>query len=96
MEDTLADIAVYDQRQRVCNLGYLRVPYLKNDGNVGYRCASEPIKAYEVTRLRITTTLVIRLRMMMTLSCSNDRKRGCNLGYLRAPYLKDDGNVGYR
>ena len=28
----------------MCNLGYLRTGYLKEDGTVGYRCAAEPVK----------------------------------------------------
>lgn len=34
------------KRRRVCDLGYLREPYRKDDGTVGYRCASEPIDDY--------------------------------------------------
>jgi len=44
LEGTLSDKANYDQRPRVCNLGYLRTPYMKEDGEVGYRCAAEPVK----------------------------------------------------
>jgi NAD(P)H-dependent flavin oxidoreductase YrpB (nitropropane dioxygenase family) len=29
-------------RTRVCDLGYLRNPYRRGDGTIGYRCASEP------------------------------------------------------
>ncbi|HET9598032.1 MAG TPA: nitronate monooxygenase [Anaeromyxobacteraceae bacterium] len=29
-------------RTRVCDLGYLRSPYRRGDGTIGYRCASEP------------------------------------------------------
>jgi len=29
-------------RKRVCDLGYLRHPYRKDDGSVGYRCPGEP------------------------------------------------------
>lgn len=43
---TLADDAVYQERPRLCDLGYLRVPYLREDGQVGYRCASEPVRHY--------------------------------------------------
>ncbi|KAJ1493203.1 hypothetical protein T484DRAFT_1929666, partial [Baffinella frigidus] len=35
----------YEERPRVCNLGYLRTAYEK-DGKLGYRCASEPIDDY--------------------------------------------------
>ncbi len=33
-------------RQRVCDLGYLRVAYLEPDGTIGYRCSGEPIDQY--------------------------------------------------
>jgi NAD(P)H-dependent flavin oxidoreductase YrpB (nitropropane dioxygenase family) len=33
-------------RERVCDLGYLRVAFMGPDGKVGYRCASEPVDAY--------------------------------------------------
>jgi len=34
------------ERERICDLGYLRVAYRKAAGGIGYRCASEPIEAY--------------------------------------------------
>ncbi|HEX6644921.1 MAG TPA: nitronate monooxygenase [Gemmatimonadales bacterium] len=34
------------ERERVCDLGYLRVAYRREDGSLGYRCAAEPVKAY--------------------------------------------------
>ncbi|KAL7477249.1 hypothetical protein ACHAW6_003062 [Cyclotella cf. meneghiniana] len=43
---TLSDPKVYDARPRVCNLGYLRSPYLKPNGEVGYRCPAEPVNDY--------------------------------------------------
>ena len=36
----------YAQRERICDLGYLRVPYRAEDGRLGYRCAAEPADAY--------------------------------------------------
>lgn len=43
---TLADPAVYDHRRRICDLSYLRAPYAKPDGTIGYRCPGEPKGAY--------------------------------------------------
>ncbi len=43
---TLADDAVYAARPRRCDLGYLRVPYQRHTGTVGYRCPAEPVDAY--------------------------------------------------
>ncbi len=39
---TVADPATYAQRERVCDLGYLRTPFRKPDGSLGYRCPGEP------------------------------------------------------
>jgi len=30
----------------VCDLGYLREPFTKPDGSLGYRCAGEPVADY--------------------------------------------------
>jgi NAD(P)H-dependent flavin oxidoreductase YrpB (nitropropane dioxygenase family) len=43
LEKTLADATTYSERCRICDLGYLRHPYRKDDGSVGYRCPSEPV-----------------------------------------------------
>lgn len=46
VEGTISEPPVYEQRRRVCDLGYLRVPYVRDDGTLGYRCPSEPVDAY--------------------------------------------------
>ncbi len=46
LEGSLSEDAVYQARTRVCNLGYLRELHQKEDGTVGYRCASEPVELY--------------------------------------------------
>jgi nitronate monooxygenase len=43
---TLADEAVYAARERICDLGYLRHLYRREDGTVGYRCPAEPVDDY--------------------------------------------------
>ncbi|GAB2877291.1 nitronate monooxygenase [Nocardioides pacificus] len=43
---TLSDPAVYDERPRLCDLGYLRTPYRSESGAIGYRCPSEPVHMY--------------------------------------------------
>ena len=43
---TLSDQDVAEGRTRVCDLGYLRSPYRKPNGRVGYRCPSEPVSDY--------------------------------------------------
>ena len=46
LDGTLSDPAIYDQRRRLCDLGFLRTPYRRPDGSIGYRCAAEPEAAY--------------------------------------------------
>jgi nitronate monooxygenase len=43
---TLSQESVYEQRKRICDLGFLRHLYKKPDGTVGLRCPSEPVKEY--------------------------------------------------
>jgi nitronate monooxygenase len=46
LEGTLSNEVDYLARMRICDLGYLREPYRRDDGSIGYRCASEPIAHY--------------------------------------------------
>jgi len=46
MAGTIADQTVYEQRHRVCDLGYLRHAYKTPEGTVGWRCGSEDVAAY--------------------------------------------------
>lgn len=46
LKDSLYNDAVYQQRDRICDLGFLRNAYKKEDGKLGYRCASEPKELY--------------------------------------------------
>jgi len=43
LEGSYSDAEVAVARTRVCDLGYLREPYAAPDGNIGYRCAAEPV-----------------------------------------------------
>jgi NAD(P)H-dependent flavin oxidoreductase YrpB (nitropropane dioxygenase family) len=43
IEGTLSDEKVYASRKRICDLGYLRHPYRRPDGTLGYRCPAEPV-----------------------------------------------------
>jgi NAD(P)H-dependent flavin oxidoreductase YrpB (nitropropane dioxygenase family) len=44
---TISEPDVYEQRERKCDLGYLREAYLKPNGSTGYRCAAEPPDAFD-------------------------------------------------
>ncbi|WKZ32105.1 MAG: nitronate monooxygenase [Thermodesulfobacteriota bacterium] len=37
---------VFEERERVCDLGYLRHVYKKDGGSLGYRCPAEPVDEY--------------------------------------------------
>jgi nitronate monooxygenase len=46
LEDSLSDQIAYEKRSRICDLGYLRTAYRRDDGTVGWRCPSEPVDDY--------------------------------------------------
>jgi nitronate monooxygenase len=43
---TMSSDAVYQARERVCDLGYLRTAFRMDNGRVGYRCPAEPVDTY--------------------------------------------------
>jgi nitronate monooxygenase len=46
VEGTSSQLPIYQERKRVCDLGYLREPYAEGEGKIGYRCAAEPVQNY--------------------------------------------------
>ena len=46
LEGTLSSADVYEERDRCCDLGYLRTAYRNDRGRIAYRCASEPIGTF--------------------------------------------------
>ena len=46
LEGTLSEAEVFAKRRKVCDLGFLREFYLKDDGAIGYRCPAEPEAAF--------------------------------------------------
>jgi len=46
IEGSMSDHEVYDERVRLCDIGLLRTPYIKEDGQIGYRCPAEPEDQY--------------------------------------------------
>lgn len=46
LEGTISSEAVYQARERVCDLGYLRTAYRMDGGRIGYRCAAEPVDTF--------------------------------------------------
>lgn len=43
---TLSEADCFEQRRRVCDLGYLRHLYCAENGTIGYRCPAEPVDDY--------------------------------------------------
>lgn len=43
---TVAQKEIYEKRTRICDLGYLRHAYKKEDGSIGQRCPAEPVADY--------------------------------------------------
>lgn len=43
LEGTLTDPKLAAGRKRICDLGYLRTGYRRDDGSVGWRCPAEPV-----------------------------------------------------
>ena len=43
---TLSDAKLLPARARLCDLGYLRRAYRKEDGTIGYRCPAEPVEDF--------------------------------------------------
>ena len=46
IEGSVASPSVYQARERVCDLGYLRTAYRTESGRLGFRCPAEPVDTY--------------------------------------------------
>lgn len=46
LTDTLSNERVYEKRTRICDLGYLRHAYQREDASIGWRCPAEPVDDY--------------------------------------------------
>ncbi|MCU0513503.1 MAG: nitronate monooxygenase [Anaerolineae bacterium] len=46
IDGTMSDPAVYAARDRICDMGFLRRLYKRDDGQIGYRCPAEPVDDY--------------------------------------------------
>jgi nitronate monooxygenase len=57
LEGTSSEPNVYDGRNRVCDLGYLREPYAAGDNQIGYRCSAEPVENYVAKDGKIEDTV---------------------------------------
>jgi len=46
LKGTMSDSDVYEKRHRKCDLGYLRILFKRENGQIGYRCPSEPVGVF--------------------------------------------------
>ncbi len=46
LDGTCSQAEVYEARQRICDLGFLREAYATPDGTIGYACSAEPQASY--------------------------------------------------
>lgn len=46
LEGTLSDLGEYLRRPRICDFGFLRRIYRRDDGRLGYRCPAEPERGW--------------------------------------------------
>jgi NAD(P)H-dependent flavin oxidoreductase YrpB (nitropropane dioxygenase family) len=46
VDGTISDAEVAESRPRRCDLGYLREPFRREGGGIGYRCAAEPVEDF--------------------------------------------------
>jgi nitronate monooxygenase len=57
LDGTSSTLNVYQERKRVCDLGYLREPYVTPEGDIGYRCSAEPVANYVAKGGKIEDTI---------------------------------------
>lgn len=46
LSGTMSDAETYAERERLCDVGYLRTLYKRPDGKIGFRCPAEPVEDY--------------------------------------------------
>ncbi len=78
---TASESEVYQHRDRICDLGFLREAFAKPDGQIGYRCSAGPQACYVANGGRFEDTL--------------GRKCLCNalLANIGHPQVRRDGAV---
>ena len=57
IEGTLSEHECYVERERVCDLGYLREAYVTDRHTIGYRCPAEPVNQYVAKGGRLEDTI---------------------------------------
>jgi nitronate monooxygenase len=79
VKGTIGEVETGDKRRRICDLGYLREPYRKENGTIGYRCPSEPVDDYVKKGGKIEDTVGRRCLcngLVATMGLAQERKDG--------------------
>ena len=81
LKETMSNPRVYAERERICDMGYLRQAFKKEDGTLGFRCPAEPIAQYVVKGGRPEET--------------KDRRCLCNnlMATAGFPQIRSNGNI---
>ena len=79
LEGSLSESTIYNNRERCCDLGFLRQAYKQSDGTLGWRCSGEELEQY--------------LRKGGELADTNGRKCLCNglLANVGLGQVRDNG-----
>jgi len=89
LEGTLSDANLYRSRRRLCDLGFLREAYRREDGSIGYRCPAEPIASFvakggkaedAVGRKCLCNALISNVSMPQPLADGSDERALITLG----------------
>ena len=86
LSGTLSEEEEYARRPRLCDLGYLRTPFRKGNGTVGYRCPAEPVDAY-VRKGGDAKDAVGRRCLCNALTANVDLQQHRPGGYVEPPML---------
>jgi len=92
LEGSSSVLKVYEERERVCDLGYLREPYADGE-KISYRCAAEPVKTYMAKGGKLEDT-VGRKCLCNALMANIGLEQTCKDGGLEPPLVTigDDFN----
>jgi nitronate monooxygenase len=86
LEGTLSEPGLYGERNRICDLGFLRILYKKEDGKIGYRCSAEPVEDF-VKKGGIAEDTVSRSCLCNNLSATAGFPQVRKDGYVEQPII---------
>ena len=79
LEGTSSAFNIYQERKRVCDLGYLREPYAAAEGKIAYRCSAEPVDNYLAKGGKLEDTVGRKClcnALMANIGHAQERKNG--------------------